>query len=118
MISSAANGSSAHHSYVRTDGRRGDQSMSKFKIKLARIEAASGRADTQVCITFQIERGTVNFPVPIRLNGSDYDDTEMVKAARSILHQTFLDLAAQTRHWSLSAKELRLLSGMNLRTKK
>jgi hypothetical protein len=32
-----------------------DESMSEFKIKMARIEAASGHADTQVCITFQIE---------------------------------------------------------------
>ena len=92
--------------------------MSKFKIKMARIEAASGRADTQVCITFQIERGTVNFQVPIRLNGSDYDDTEMVQAARSTLHRTFVELAAQTRDWNLSAEELRLLSGMSLRARK
>jgi hypothetical protein len=92
--------------------------MSKFKIKMARIEATSGRADTQVCVTFQIHRGTINFPVSIHLNGSDYDDTEMIKTARSILHRTFVELAGQTRPWSLSAKKLRLLSGMNLRAKK
>jgi len=45
---------------------------------------ASGRhADSQVCITFQIDLGTVHFQVAIRLNISDYDDTEMVQAARS-----------------------------------
>jgi hypothetical protein len=93
--------------------------MSKFKIKMARIEAASGsHADSQVCITFQIDRGTVNFRVPIRLSVSDYDDTEMVQAARSTLHRTFVELAAQTRHWKLSAKELRLLSGMSSRARK
>ena len=92
--------------------------MNKFKIKMARIEAASDRTDTQVCITFQIHRGTVDFPVSIRLNGSDYDDTEIVKAARNILHRTFVELAAQTRHWSLSATELQALSGMNLRARK
>jgi hypothetical protein len=96
-----------------------DESMSKFKIKMSRIETATGRhADTQVCVTFQIDCGTVHFQVPIRLNISDYDDTEMVQAARGTLHRTFVDLAAQTRHWSLSTDELRLLSGMSLRAKK
>lgn len=92
--------------------------MSKFKIKMARIEAASGRADSQISITFQIDRGTVHFQVPILLNVREYDDTEMVQAARSALHGIFAELAAQTRHWSLSDKELRLLSDMSLRVKK
>jgi hypothetical protein len=96
-----------------------EESMSKFKIKIARIEVASdSQADSQVCITFQIDRGTVNFRVPILLNVSDYDDTEMVQAARSTLHRTFIELAAQTRDWNLSAKELRLLSGMSVRARK
>lgn len=93
--------------------------MRKFKIKMARIETASGRhANSQVCITFQIDRGTVTFQVPIHLKGSDYDDTEIVQAARNTLHRTFVELAAQTRDWNLSAKELRLLSGMSLRARK
>ena len=93
--------------------------MNKFKIKMARIEATNGRhADSEVCMTFQIDRGTVSFEVSIRLNGSDYDDTEMVQAARSTLHQTFVELAAQTQQWHLSAKELRSLSGMSLRARK
>lgn len=101
------------------DGRFGaDESMSKFKIKMARIEAASSRADSQVYITFQIDRGPVNFRVPIHLNVSDYDDTEIVQAARSTLHRTFVELAAQTRRWRLSPKELQLLSSMNVRAKK
>ncbi len=90
--------------------------MSKFKIKMARIELANGRqADPQVCITFQIDRGTTSFHVPILLNVGDYDDTEMVQVARNTLHRTFVELAAQTRDWSVSAKELRRLSGMNFR---
>jgi hypothetical protein len=95
-----------------TDGIK----MRKFKIKMARIEATSGRrARAQVCITFQIDHGNVNFQVPIRLSGSDYDDTEVVQVARSTLHRIFVELAAQTQQWSLSEKELRSLSGMNLR---
>jgi hypothetical protein len=86
---------------------------------VARIETGSGsRADLHVCITFKIERAEMDFQVPIRLSVSDYDDTEMVQAARSALHRTFLDLAAQSGNWSLLAKDLRKLSSMNLRPKK
>jgi hypothetical protein len=48
--------------------------MSRFKIKVARIEAVRG--SRAVSITFQIDRGAVNFQVPIHLDASDYDDTE------------------------------------------
>lgn len=95
--------------------------MSKFRIKVARIEAIAARgsqAGSQVCITFQIDRGKVNFSVPIFLKARDYDDTEMVQAARSTLHRTFAELATQTQDWNLSAKELRVLSGMSLRARK
>jgi len=101
------------------DGGRQDESMSKFKINVARIEAATGnRADSQVCITFQITRGPVRFRVPIHLKIGDYDDTEMVQAARSALHRIFVELGHQTLHWKLSAKELRLLADMSLRPRK
>ena len=93
--------------------------MNKFKIKMARIEAITGsQVDSRVRITFSIDRGTGNFRVPIDLSVRDYDDTEMVQAARSALHLTFVELAAQTLHSKLSAKELRLLSGISLRSKK
>jgi len=88
-------------------------------MRVARIELANSRqADPQVCITFQIDQGTTNFHVPILLSVGDYDDTEMVQVARNILHQTFVQLAAQTRDWKLSAKHLRRLSGMNIRKRK
>jgi hypothetical protein len=90
--------------------------MSKLKIKVARIEAARGsRADPQVCITFEITRGPVAFQVPLHLKVGDYDDTEMVQAARSALHGMFVELGHQTLDWNLSAKELRQLADMNLR---
>jgi hypothetical protein len=93
--------------------------MSKFKIKMARIELASGRqGESQVCVTFQIDRGTTNFHVSVLLNVGDYDDTEMVQVARNTLHRIFVELAAQTRNWNLSAKALRRLSGMNIRKRK
>ncbi len=90
--------------------------MSIFSIKVARIEASpSGRSDSQVCVTFQIDRDMVSFRVPIHLSVSDYDDTEMVQAARSALHRTFAELADQSLDWKLSAEDLRQLSGMSLR---
>jgi hypothetical protein len=92
--------------------------MSKFNIKLARIERTVGSGDVpEVCITFQIERGEISFQMPIRLNVSDYNDTEMIQVARDILNRTFSELAAQSLEWKLSAEELGGLSRMNVRPK-
>jgi hypothetical protein len=92
--------------------------VSQFKIKVARIETeASDRTDGQVRITFQIEHGSVSFRIPVCLNVAHYDDTEMVQAARSTLHRTFVELAAQTSSWKLSAEDLRQLSKMSARPK-
>ena len=88
---------------------------SKFKIKVARIEAAMGNRADQVCITFQIDQGAVGFQVPIHLKVGDYDDTEMVQAARNALHRIFVELGHETLHWNLSAKELRMLADMSRR---
>ena len=92
--------------------------MSKFKITMARIERSSEHPDSQVCITFRIRGGTINFQVAVPLKVGDYDDTEMVEVARSILHRTFAELATQTRDWNLSPEELRSLSGRSLRPRK
>ena len=77
-----------------------------------------GGATWTVSVTFQVDRGAVSFQVPIHLDVSDYDDTEMVQAARSVLHQTFAELAAQSQDWKLSRKDLKLLSSMSLRVNK
>jgi hypothetical protein len=72
--------------------------MSKFKISVARIELnARGKQDAQVRITFRIDRAPISFQVPILLSIRDFDDTEMVQAARSALHRTFVELAAQSQ---------------------
>jgi hypothetical protein len=92
--------------------------MSKFKIKVARIEIAGrGKQDGQVCITFQIDRGPVNFQVAIPLGIKDFDDTEMIQAARNALHRTFAELASQSQKWKLTPKDLRQLSSMSVRPK-
>ena len=71
----------------RRFGRAAEASkvMTKFKITVARIEeiAADGR-DSQVRVTFHIDRGPTRFQVPIFLNMKDFDDTEMVQAARDV----------------------------------
>jgi hypothetical protein len=92
--------------------------MTKFKITVARIEeiTADGR-DSQVRVTFHIDRGPTRFQVPIFLNMTDFDDTEMVQAARDVLHRIFVDLAAQTQEWKLTVEELQQLSSMSLRPK-
>jgi hypothetical protein len=95
--------------------RKPSESMSKFNIKVARIEA-TGRGK-QIRITFQVDRGPTSFQVPIVLAVGDFDDTEMVQAARSALHRTFAELAGQSRSWKLKAQDLRRLSSMSLRPK-
>jgi hypothetical protein len=92
--------------------------MSKFKITVARIEVdARGEQDAQVRITFRIDRAPISFQVPILLSIRDFDDTEMVQAARSALHQTFVELAAQSKKWKLTSEDLRQLSSISLRPK-
>jgi hypothetical protein len=93
------------------------ETMTKFRIKMARIETErrGGRDDDQVRITFQIERGALRFHLPIQLSATDYDDTEIVQAARAILHRTFVELAAQSLNWERSAMDLQRLSGMSRR---
>jgi hypothetical protein len=90
--------------------------MSEFIIKLARIEVfEEGEQGKQVCAVFQIERGPIDFHIPIYLQGRDFDDTEVVQAARNSLHQILADLANQSKVWELSPAELQRLSKMNLR---
>jgi hypothetical protein len=66
--------------------------MSKFKITVARIEVdARGKQDA-LRITFRVDS--------IR----DFDDTEMVRAARSALHQKRREQSRHRReHFSLNA---------------
>jgi hypothetical protein len=86
-----------------------------FEITVARIElAAGGEQDAQVRITFQVDRPPIGFQLPILLSIKDFDDTE---AARSALHQTFVELAAQSQKWKLTAQDLQHLSRISLRPK-
>ena len=58
--------------------------MEEFNISVSRIEMiAPAGGDQEVCITFKFERPPIDFQVPIFLKHSDFDDTEMVRAART-----------------------------------
>jgi hypothetical protein len=89
--------------------------MGRYEIKVARIEAVS---TARVRIIFHIDREPIAFQIPIVLDIGDFDDTEMVQAARNTLHRTFVELATQSKRWKLSADELRRLSKMNMRAKR
>jgi hypothetical protein len=94
--------------------------VNEFQIKLARIEVVSRsgtdeEADEEVCMTFRFKRAPISFEVPIFLHRHHFDDTEMVKVARNMLHQTFAQLAEQCDAWQLTNAELRELGTMNSR---
>src|SRR5271165_5476485 len=92
--------------------------MRKFTIKVARIETSGrGKQAGQVRVTFQVDSASSSFQVPILLRIRDFDDTEMIQAARSALHRTFAELASQSQKWKLSANDLKQLSHMSLRPK-
>jgi hypothetical protein len=95
-----------------------ERQMNKFKIKVARIET-TGRdeQERQVCVTFQLDRRPISFQVPVVLSLKDFDDTEMVQAARNALHRIFAELASQSRKWKLTANDLKQLSDLSMRLK-
>jgi hypothetical protein len=90
--------------------------MKKFKIKASRVEMVAGaQGDQEVCITFDFERPPIAFQIPLFLKHKDFDDTEMIRAARNTLHGIFTDLARQSESWSLTSAELQELVNLNLR---
>jgi len=66
-------------------------------------------------LTFQFDHGQTSFNLPIFLNSREFDDTEMVKVARSKLHDAFEQLYNQCRDWQLSDDERRELARLNVR---
>jgi hypothetical protein len=92
--------------------------MNNFKIKVARIETTGrGEQNEQVCVTFQLDRRLTSFQVPVLLSINDFDDTEMVQAARNALHLIFAELASQSLVWKLTANDLKQLSSISMRLK-
>ena len=94
------------------------EEMNKFKIKVARIEASyEHQQERQVCVTFQLDRRQTSFQVPVLLKCDDFDDTEMVQAARNALHRIFAELSTQSKQWRLSANDVKRLSGLSMRAR-
>src|SRR5271165_6564085 len=97
----------------------GNPVVTEYKITVARIETdARDAQDKEICVTFQIERAPISFQIPIFLKAHDFDDTEMIQVARNILHRIFMQLAAESRNWKLTAAEMQRLSKINLRPTK
>jgi hypothetical protein len=93
--------------------------VTEYKITVARIETATrGEQDKDICITFQVERPPSSFQIPIFLNTHEFDDTEVIQVARNSLHRAFMQLAAESRDWKLTAADLQRLSNLNSRPKK
>jgi hypothetical protein len=90
--------------------------MDDFNISVSRIEMV-GRAgkNAEVCVIFKFERGPIVFKIQLFLEHADFDDTEMIKAARSILQYIFAQLAVQCETWRLTNAELEELKNLNLR---
>jgi hypothetical protein len=92
--------------------------MREFKIKVGRIEAVTpNKTGNQVCVTFEVERGSLRFQIPIMLKMKEFDDTEMIQVARGKLHRAFVELSAQTVKWTLTAEDIGKLSVLSSRPK-
>src|ERR1700730_7141846 len=92
--------------------------MNRFKIKVARIERTGrGEQEGQVCVMFQLDHRPTSFQVPVLLSIKDFDDTEIVQAARSALHRIFAELASQSLKWKLTPNDLKQLSSISMRPK-
>lgn len=90
--------------------------IAEFAVRVARIEMIkpNERGD-DICLTFHFEGDETGFTLPIFLNSREFDDTEIVKVARSKLHDVFLQLSSQCENWQLSENERRELAMINAR---
>ena len=97
-----------------TDDR--GETMGEFKIRIARIEMISPNERSEdIRLTFQLEGGHTSFVLPIFLNSHEFDDTEIVRVARSKLHDVLQQLCRQSENWQLSEDERRELARINVR---
>ena len=88
----------------------------RFELKVARIESVSdGKADSFAQITFCIDNGMGRFYLPVLVNKNEFDDADLISVARSVVHQTFVELSNRTEGWKLTQHELQQLSSLKLR---
>ena len=87
-----------------------------FKITIARIEMISpNECGEDIRLTFQFESRQTRFALPIFLKSCEFDDTEIVRVARSKLHDVFSQLCSQCEDWQLTDDERRELARINVR---
>jgi hypothetical protein len=89
--------------------------MPKCKINLARLEVIAPVSARLVRATFRIKCQQTSFELPINLEMKDFDDTEIIQAARDTLHRVFAELSAESKQWKLTPQERKMLSNQNLR---
>ncbi|MDA9534090.1 hypothetical protein ACM42_37515 [Bradyrhizobium sp. CCBAU 25338] len=90
--------------------------MNAFKIKIARIEMIPPNERSEdISLTFQFESRQTSFALPIFLSSCEFDDTEIVKVARSKLHDVFRQLRGQCEDWQLTEDERRELASISVR---
>jgi hypothetical protein len=81
------------------------------KIKVVRIEAHSADDPGSFAkVTFRIDYGVVSFYLPVLVDRDLFDEADLTKVARSLLHQTLIGLSQQTEGWKLTEQELEQLS--------
>ena len=72
--------------------------MNMFEIAIARIEMIlPNERGEDIRLTFQFESRQTTFTLPIFLKSCEFDDTEIVRVARSKLHGVFTQLASSAR---------------------
>jgi hypothetical protein len=90
--------------------------MGNFTVRVARIEMIDpNERGEDIRLTFHLEEHQTSFTLPIFLNSREFDDTEVVKIARSKLHDVFRQLCSQCQDWQLSEDERRQLAEINVR---
>ena len=61
-------------------------------------------------ITFRIENDASQFHMPVLVNKDEFDEADLTKVARSVLHHMLAELSQVTEVWKLSEQELEQLS--------
>jgi hypothetical protein len=90
--------------------------MDVFKITITRIEMISpNERGDDIRLTFQFESRQTSFTLPIFLKSCEFDDTEIVRVARSKLHDVFSQLCSQCEEWQLTDDERRELARISVR---
>jgi hypothetical protein len=82
----------------------------QFKISVSRVETIPIEEGDFAQVTFRIQSGCSSFGFPILVNKNEYDEADITKVARSILHENLAELTCQTEKWKLTAEELAQLS--------